>query len=152
MTSRRRRRTGRRRACRRRPSAPGGSRASSASSLEARHVEPFLLLPALQAELRELHALRALEEAPAERPFAGDVPEEQLPLRLERVVVALVGHFFPALKEVDRLRDVRIPDRLRRFFIRLKETTAQAGDRAAFRAVDLQREEIVAPHAHGPRA
>ena len=72
--------------------------ALSASS--ARHVEPAPLGPALQAELGELHALRAFEQVPAERAALDDVPQEQLPLHLERVVVhAIVRHLLPVSKK-----------------------------------------------------
>src|SRR5256885_222620 len=73
------------------------------SRFELRHVEPLLLTPALVAELGELHALGAFEQAPAKRALAGDVPEEELPLRLEGVVVVVVRNFFPAGEEVDWL-------------------------------------------------
>src|SRR6185295_6665508 len=114
------------------------------------HVETLSLLPALQPELGELYALRALEEVPAERAFAGHVLQKELPLRLEGVVVAFIRHLLPAGEEVDRLRDVRIPHRLWCGFIALKKTLAQAGDGASLRAVDLEREQIVAPDAHVP--
>src|SRR6476660_6757144 len=83
------------------------------------NVEPLSLPPALEAELGELDALGAFEEVPAEGAFAGDVLEEKLPLHLEGVVVALVGDFLPALEEVDRLRNVGVPDRLRRLGVGL---------------------------------
>src|SRR5207249_3771657 len=76
------------------------------------------------AQLRELHASRALEQVPAEGAFAGDVLEKELPLHLEGVVVAGVGRFLPALEEIDRLRDIRVPHQLGSFFIRLNQTTA----------------------------
>src|SRR5688572_27647215 len=81
------------------PSQSGvsGTRSCRASWFEPRNVQPLLLLPALQAELGELYAFRGLEQVPAELAFAGHVLEEQLPLRLEGVIVILVGHFLPAL-------------------------------------------------------
>jgi len=72
------------------------------------YVEPFLLLPALEAELNQLDALGGFEQVPAEGALAGDVLEEELPLHLEGVVVVLAAEFLPALEEVDRLRDVWI--------------------------------------------
>src|SRR5205085_8680152 len=93
--------------------------------------------PALQAELGELHAFRAFEEPPTERAFARDVAQEELPLHLERVVVVLARHFLPAGEEIDRLRDIGVPDRLRRLGVRLAEAAAQARYCAALGAVDL---------------
>src|SRR6185369_8688874 len=48
------------------------------------------------------------------------------------------------------LRDVGVPHRFGSFFVALEKTAAQAGDRTAFRAVDLQRQQVVAAHAHRP--
>src|SRR3954468_8541701 len=88
------------------------------------YVEPFLLLPALEAELNQLDALGGFEQVPAEGALAGDVLEEELPLHLEGVVVVLAAEFLPALEEVDRLRDVWIPDRLGRLRVRLRVALA----------------------------
>ena len=52
---------------------------------------------------------------------------------------------------VDRARDVRVPDRHRRRRGGLDPALAQAGDRAAGGAVDLQLEQLVAVDAHAPR-
>src|SRR5947199_8284592 len=82
-------------------------RAYLPSCLDPRHVEPFLLAPALKSQLGELHALRALEQSPAEWAFTRDMLQEELPLRLECVVIAFVGRFLPASAEVDRLGDIR---------------------------------------------
>ena len=80
------------------------------------------------------------------------VLEEQLPLGLEGVVVGQIRrHFLPAGVEVDRLIDVGIPDRPRRDAVVLDAAAAQSGHRAALRAVDLQRQEIVAADPHAPR-
>ena len=77
-----------------------------------------------------------------------DVAEEQLPLDLERVVVARVRrHLLPGVVEVDRLRDVGVPHRLRRGRARLDAAVGQPGDRGAVRAVDVERHEVVAAHA-----
>src|SRR5204863_10027450 len=94
------------------------------SCFQPRHIEPLFPLPAPPAQLRELHASRALEQVPAEGAFAGDVLEKELPLHLEGVVVAGVGHLMPAFEEIDRLRNVRVPHRLRSSFIRLNQTTS----------------------------
>src|SRR4051812_5684398 len=83
-------------------------RPAGASSRDFCDVEPFFLLPALQPELGQLHALGAFQQAPAERSLARDVPEEQLPLDLEGVVVAGIRHILPAGEKVDGLRDVRV--------------------------------------------
>src|SRR5213592_2662879 len=99
-------------------------RAGRVSCFQPRHIEPLFPLPAPPAQLRELHASRALEQVPAEGAFAGDVLEKELPLHLEGVVVAGVGRFLPALEEIDRLRDIRVPHQLGSFFIRLNQTTA----------------------------
>src|SRR5437868_10226395 len=83
-----------------RPGEPGSA------SAEFRDVQPFPLLPALEPEFRELHAARAFHEVPAEPTLARDVPEKELPLRLERVLHRrVVGHFLPAREKIDRLRD-----------------------------------------------
>src|SRR5262245_27806169 len=55
---------------------------ATGSGAQCRNVEPFLLPPALQPELRELHAFRRFEQIPAERTLARDMPEKELPLRL----------------------------------------------------------------------
>src|SRR6266850_6298483 len=114
------------------------------------NVEPFLLLPALESQLGELDAFGAFEQSPAERAFARDVLEEELPLHFEGVVVALVGHFFPSLEKIDRLRDVGVPHRLRRLGIGLRQAAPQSRDCTALGAIDLDGEEIVASHAHVP--
>src|SRR5436190_24202039 len=102
------------------PGCPFPCRSCRASScFQLRHVEPLLLPPALQAELGELHAFRTLEQIPAESTFAGDVLQKELPLRLESVVVVVVRHLAPPGKKIDRLRNVRIPHRLRRLAVGL---------------------------------
>ncbi len=101
--------------------------------------------------LRELHALGPLEQGPAEGLVDDHVPQEQLPLRLERVLVLpLLGQLLPGREEVDRAGDVGVPDRPGRRAVRLDPAVAQAGHRRAQRAVHLQREEVVAAHAHVP--
>ena len=52
---------------------------------------------------------------------------------------------------VDGVGEVRVPDRLGRRHRRLDLALAQARDRAAVRAVDLQLEQLVAIDAHAPR-
>ena len=63
--------------------------AQSAILLQRRHLDPAALLPRLQPELGQLHALGPFQQRPAERRVQHDVPQEQLPLHLEGVVV---GH------------------------------------------------------------
>ena len=62
-----------------------------ASGFQSGDVEPSPLGPALEAQLRELNALRALQKVPAERRIAEQMANEQFPFDLERVVVDLVG-------------------------------------------------------------
>src|SRR5437868_12570732 len=62
-------------------------------SVDLRNIDPATIRPGLQAELGELHALRALQQVPRERIVLHHMAEEELPLDLERVVVnALVRH------------------------------------------------------------
>ena len=78
--------------------------------------------------------------------------DEQLPFDLERVVVGDVARLFlPGVEEIYALRHVGIPHRLGRVHPRLAETALQPGHRRAMRAVDLERHQVVAAHAHGPR-
>src|SRR5690606_19111973 len=81
----------------------------------------------------------------------GDVPEEHLPLRLEAVLRRpVVGNFLPAGEEVDGLRLVGVPHRLRRVDPVLGEALVQAGNGGAVRAVDLEGDEVVAAYADVP--
>src|SRR6266478_3514335 len=75
------------------------------------------------------------------------------PWRPEGVLIRIVVRdLLPAGEEVDGLRDVGIPHRLRRRRARLDITAPQAGDRRAQGAVDLERQEIVAANPRAPRA
>ena len=65
--------------------------------------------------------------------------------------VVLLRHLLPAVEVVQRALDVRIPDRARRRAVGLDPAIAQARDGRALRAIHLQRQQIVAPHAHAPR-
>ena len=47
--------------------------------------------------------------------------------------------------------DIRIPHRPRRCAVGLNPAMPQPGDRRSVRAVHLNRQQIVAPHAHAPR-
>src|SRR5258708_35157048 len=78
-------------------------------------MDPAALGPALHAELGQLHALRPLAQGPWKRRAIEEVADEQLPLGLERIVIdAVVGYLRPSRVEIDRLRNVRVPHRLRR--------------------------------------
>src|SRR5690606_35259160 len=78
--------------------------------------------------------------------------EEQLPLDLERVVVnALVRNAHPAVLVFDRAVHVRIPNATRRGGDGLGFAIAQAGDSGAVRAVNVQRQQVVAVNAGRPR-
>ena len=137
------------------PSARGSRMRGIAVTLdlERGHVDPAPLGPALQSELGQLHAFGAFEQVPLERRVVEQVPDEQFPFDLERVVVDLVvRHLLPAGEEIDRLRHVGIPHRLRRVDARLRPAVGQPGDRGAERAVDVKRDQVVAPHARRPRA
>ena len=65
----------------------GGHRACACLRGERRNVDPAPVLPRRQRALDELHALRALAQRPPERRVRDDVADEELPLRLEAVVV-----------------------------------------------------------------
>ena len=117
-----------------------------------RHVDPAALGPGLQAQLRQLDALRAFEESPAERLVLDDVPQEELPLHLEGVVeAALAGNFGQPVEELDRLSmsGFQTPRGVARV---LGPAVAQAGDRGPVGPVDLEGQQVVAPHARAPRA
>ena len=98
-------------------------------SRERTHLDPGAFHRGLEPLFRELHALRALEERPSEGLAGHDVPQEELPLRLEGVVLGRVlGHLPPALEEPDRLLNVGIPDGPRRLRRGLRPAVAQARD------------------------
>ena len=70
---------------------------------------------------------------------------------LEAVVENLVcGHLHPVGVEVDRAVLIGVPDRPRRRGIGLDDAVAQAGHGAAFGAVHLQSEQVVAADADSP--
>src|ERR1700687_4290021 len=94
------------------------------SGLQSGGVGPSPLGPAPKAQLRELNALRAFQEVPAERRVVEQVANEQFPFDLERVVVHLVGRdLLPGVAKVDRLRNVGIPHRLGRTGARLRSAS-----------------------------
>jgi len=82
-----------------------------------------------------------------------NMSDEQFPLNLERVIVAvIIGHVFPAVKEVDRLLNVWLPRRFGSVGRRLDFHFSQPGNGRTFDAVNMHRQQIVAAHALTPRA
>src|SRR5205823_248686 len=111
---------------------------------ERRHIDRPSFGPTLHAELGQLHALCAFEQVPAKRTAFYDMTEEQFPFDFERVVVnAIVGHFLPRRKEIDRLRHIGIPYGLWRRSARLDETFGEPGDGRSERAIDVKRGKVV---------
>ena len=64
----------------------------------------------------------------------------------------LFGTDCQPLEEVDRLGDVGVPDGFGGFAGVLDDDLAQAGDGAAFGAVDFDREQVVAADSYAPAA
>ena len=105
---------------------------------QLRDVDPLALGPGLHAFLGQLDDLGAFEQCPTEGFGFHDVPQEKLPLHLERVVeLTLFGDFLPAVEEVDGLGCVGIPDRARCGAVGLDPGIAQAGDGRAERAIHV---------------
>ena len=78
--------------------------------------------------------------------------QKHFPLHFEGILVlAVIGQRLPVLAEVERVWHVRIPRGLRRVDAVLHPALAQAGDRAAVRAVDLEGQQVIAIDAHRPR-
>src|SRR5205807_4889070 len=122
---------------------PSAASNSAWSDLQLGQIDPAPLGPALVSDLRELHAPGAGEQIPRERPALRDMPQEQLPLRAESVLVGVVvRNLLPAGEEIDALRNIGIPYRLRGRGARLDQTAPQSGDRRAECAVDLERQKI----------
>src|SRR5258708_16878649 len=116
-------------------------------------MDPAALGPALHAELGQLHALRPLAQGPWKRRAIEEVADEQLPLGLERIVIeVVVGYLRPSRVEIDRLRNVRVPHRLRRVHSSLGPAFGEAGYGRSMRAVDLEHQEVVATHPRAPGA
>ena len=104
-----------------------------------------------ESEFSQLHAFRAFHQVVNVRRVEHDVPEEHLPLHFEGVIEgAVIGDFFPLRAEVNRIGNVGIPDRLRRIDAVLGFAVTQAADGAAFSAIHLHFEKLVAIDAHGP--
>src|SRR5262250_2171571 len=72
-----------------------------ASHLQLGDVDPAPLLPAPEPGLGELHALGAFEQRPFERRALVEMADEDLPFRLEAVVVVIARHLAPRLEEFD---------------------------------------------------
>ena len=107
--------------------------------------------PRFQAFFRQLNSLGALKEIPSEGLIIDDVPDEEFPLDFEGIVIARgIGHFLPALKEINRLRLVRVPYGAGRVLGALRPAFPQAGHGRSFGAIDLQRQEVVPAHPHAP--
>src|SRR5208282_206027 len=143
----------------RRPRAVGQEPPVCARQLDRRHgsalqlgnVDPAPLGPALEAELGELDAFGPREQIPAEGSAFHDVPDVELPLRLEAVGIGLgVRYLLPLGEEVVATQRIRVPYRLRRRLARLDPAAREPGQRRAARAVELEGDEIVAPHARAP--
>src|SRR5438105_9890244 len=79
--------------------------------------------------------------------------DKKLPLDLETVVVRRrIGYFLPTVVEVERLLFIRVPDRTRRVHACLASTFGETRNGRSVRAVDLERDQVVAAHAHAPAA
>src|SRR5829696_470216 len=131
---------------------PRSRRLERADARQGGNVEPTLLGPRLQPELRELDSLRTFIEVVDVRRADRHVTEEHLPLVLERVVeLPVVGHVLPVGEEVERVLDVGIPRRSRRVHAVLRLAAAESRHCAPLGAVDLDRQQLVAIHPHRPR-
>lgn len=62
----------------------------------------------------------------------------------------LRGQFRPAFKEIDGLRNIRIPDRLGCVPIMLDITFPQSGDRRPLRAIYLEGKQVIPPYPYRP--
>src|SRR5262249_61386183 len=81
-------------------------------------------------ELGELPPLPPRQQIPPKRRVLRDMPQEQLPLCPEGILIRLVvGNLLPAGEEIDRLGNVGIPHRLRRCGTWLDIAAPQAGNR-----------------------
>ena len=113
--------------------------------------DPLAFRPALEAELGELDAFGTAQEIPWEGFVDNDVAQEEFPLDFEGVVVGLlIGDFGPAFKEVDGLRNVRVPSWAGRVAVVLNPDIAEAADGGAFFAIHLNGEKVIAAHAGHP--
>jgi hypothetical protein len=121
------------------------------SSGQRRDVDPAALGRGPPGQLGQLHALGALGQVPAQRPALRGGAQELLPLHLEPVVEGgVVRDVGPLSRVVDRVGQVRVPDRQRRGHPVLHRAAAQPGDRAAVGPVHLQLEELTPVHPDRP--
>ena len=82
----------------------------------------------------------ARQEIPRERLIRNSVPQEQLPLTLERVVErVLFRNLLPAVQIVQRALDIGVPHRARGRSVMLDPAVAEACDSGALGAVHLHR-------------
>src|SRR5579863_3006032 len=82
----------------------GCSLQSPAWSGEFRNINPAPLFPALDPKLGKLYPLGSFAQRPSEGFIQCDVPEEQFPLYLERIVIVRgIRDLLPAAEKVDRL-------------------------------------------------
>src|SRR5690554_1806908 len=122
------------------------------TSLEFRHIDPTSLLPAFNTFFRQLDSFGSLFHIPRERLILHHMFEEQFPLYLKGIVKnLLLGNLGPAVKKVNGLYNIRIPDRLRRIAIMLDVTFPQACYCRSFCTIHLQGQEIVPSYPYRPR-
>src|SRR5690554_6746881 len=122
------------------------------TSLEFRHIDPTSLLPAFNTFFRQLDSFGSLFHIPRERLILHHMFEEQFPLYLKGIVKNLLfGNLGPAVKKVNGLYNIRIPDRLRRIAIMLNVTFPQSGHGRSFCPIHLQGQEIVPSYPYRPR-
>src|SRR5690606_20511338 len=77
--------------------------------------------------------------------------EEELPLYFKGIVIIfLLRNFGPAVKEVDRLRNVGIPYWLRRIAVVLNIAFSQACHGGAFGAIYLQGQQVIPSYPYRP--
>ena len=120
-------------------------------SAHLRYVEAAALGRGLQAQLGELDAAGAGQQVPVVGRVGVDVPQEQLPLRLEAVVeLGVVRDLLPLVAEDLGGGEVGVPDRLGGGRAVLDAAVAQARDRGALGAVDLELDQLVAVDADRP--
>ena len=87
---------------------------------------PAALFRGFVALLGELDSLGTLQQPPAEGLVEDDVPEEELPLDLEGVLVlALIRELLPVRRVAVRIVHVGVPDGTRRGRVRLHPAFAQ---------------------------
>src|SRR5258707_15704109 len=112
---------------------------------QRRYVEPAAFGPRPHTLRGQLHSLSGLQKSMREGSVLEDMPQEHLPLNLECIVCVICsGNCLPAIEEVNRIRNIRIPHRLGSRNPRLHLALAKANDRAAIGSVDLQDQQVIA--------